>query len=87
MQMFRYALSTVNVVLLYDKMSPAGGVTIQQTRHFVIGYKPKVRLTISINSLNSAGVNKWNQLPTVIKLNSTLSCFKSFCRKYLFQNL
>ena len=53
----------------------------RQRDHF---YRPKVRLTSSLNSLNFTGMRKWNQLPTAIKLNSTLSCFKKLCRKCLF---
>lgn len=50
MQMFRYVVSTVNAVSLYDEMSPAGGVTIQQTSHLVVGHEPKVRLTSGLKN-------------------------------------
>ena len=54
-------------------------------RHYF--HLPKVRLTLSINSLSYVGVKYWNQLDQSIRSCSTLSRFKILCRKYLLNNV
>ena len=48
---------------------------------------PKVRLTLSLNSLSYVGIKLWNQLDESIGSSSTLSRFKKLCRTYLLKNL
>ena len=48
---------------------------------------PKVRLTLSLNSLSYVGIKLWNQLEESIRSSSTLSRFKKLCRTYLLKNL
>ena len=48
---------------------------------------PKVRLTLSLNSLSYVGIKLWNQLEESIRSSSTLSRFKKLCCSYLLKNL
>ena len=48
---------------------------------------PKVRLTLSLNSLSYVGIKLWNQLEESIRSSSTLSRFKILCRSYLLKKL
>ena len=56
----------------------------RQRRNF---HLPKVKLTLSQNSLSYVGIKLWNQLDELIRSSSTLSRFKKLCRSHLFNNL
>ena len=57
------------------------------TRHKLLLHKPPVRTTHALKSFRNIGISTWNRVSEDIRSSSTVSRFKTMCKRDLLNNL
>ena len=85
---FMYHFHTGNVPQIFKSMFiKNSSVHSYNTRHKLLLHKPPVRTTHALKSFRNIGISTWNRVSEDIRSSSTVSRFKTMCKRDLLNNL